>query len=633
MISYRGTPVAEGVAAGELYLPDALAPASPSPGDPIAAITETEVRAAFTAVASERAALAATLRAAGREHEADIVEIGALIAADPALSGPVLETMTLPAAGTSPAAAYGTDTAVPLPDADGADTKAGVPLSVAVAAVQDAAEAQAAILESLPDPDLAQRAGDVRQIGAAVVARLTGGTVLPPPDGPFILVRREVDPADLIRLADAAAAADPASGRRTGTLVGAVSVAGGASSHAAIVARGLGLPMLTGVDAEVLAARAAGTEGRPGRPALLDATAGSLVIDPDPADLERAEAHQVLARVSAETREPGPLSATGFQGRVATADGELVTVLCNVASAAETRLGLANGAAGVGLLRTEIPFTHAAGWPTRAEHLAQLAPILGCLRGRRAVVRLLDFAGDKIPPFPGAEGLPAFLAAPGALAAQLAAILEAGADAELAIMIPMVRSLDEVDHVRRELAAAAKTAGVDAPPLGMMVELAATAAAAAAFAPHADFFSIGTNDLTADVLRRARVALRPSDASERSVLSAIAHVTRVAGEAGIGLSVCGDAAADESVLPLLLGVGVRTVSVGAANVSKVGNWITRTDASKAVIPDARLRFVPDFRRGSSGKRGQRQRAPAVRGRTGPRRRGRRRGRERPRGPP
>ena len=84
-------------------------------------------------------------------------------------------------------------------------------------------------------------------------------------------------------------------------------------------------------------------------------------------------------------------------------------------------------------------------------------------------------------------------------------------------MIPMVRSLDEVEHVRRELTAAAKAAGVDAPPLGMMVELAATAAAAAGCARHVDFFSIGTNDLTADVLGRARVALGPSEASERTV--------------------------------------------------------------------------------------------------------------------
>jgi phosphoenolpyruvate-protein kinase (PTS system EI component) len=98
-------------------------------------------------------------------------------------------------------------------------------------------------------------------------------------------------------------------------------------------------------------------------------------------------------------------------------------VLCNVASAAETRLGLSGGAAGVGLLLTEIPFTRARGWPSRADHLAALEPVLRLLAGQRAVVRLLDFSGDKVPPFDGAEGLGAFL---GALGAQLAAILQAG---------------------------------------------------------------------------------------------------------------------------------------------------------------------------------------------------------------
>jgi phosphoenolpyruvate-protein kinase (PTS system EI component) len=212
--------------------------------------------------------------------------------------------------------------------------------------------------------------------------------------------------------------------------------------------------------------------------------------------------------------------------------------------------------------------------------------VLTLLRGRRAVVRLLDFAGDKVPPFPGAAGLAAFLHAPGALAAQLAAILQAGAGTDLAIMIPMVRSLAEVDLVRAQLAKAAKAAGADPPPLGMMVELAATAAAARAFAGSVDFFSIGTNDLTADVLRRDRSVLRPSDAAEPMVLTSVASVVRAAGEAGIGLSVCGDAAADPAVLPLLLSIGVRTVSVGAAKVPAVARWIARADTTRAAVPDA-----------------------------------------------
>lgn len=534
MIAYRGNPVSEGVATGELYLPDAAAVTEALTGT----VTADDVRAAFAAVAAERHALADRLRAAGRDHEADIVTIGALMAADPALSAPALDALATASA--------------PVVD-----------LAAAAAAITAAAEAQAAILEALPDPDLAQRASDVRQVATAVSAALAGGvSMAPPPEAAFILVRAEVDPADLIRLVDG------------GHLVGAVSVGGGASSHAAIIARGLGLPMLAGADPAVLTAAA-------GRPAILDGGSGDLLVDPAPADLARV-------------RAAGDAAATGVAGAARTADGELVTILCNVASAAETRLGLANGAAGVGLLRTEISFTHATGWPTRAEHLAALTPVLSLLRGKRVIVRLLDFAGDKVPPFAGAEGLPAFLRAPGALAAQLAAILEAGAGTDLAIMIPMVRSLEEVDLVRAELAQATKAVGVDPPPLGMMVELAATAESAPAFAGGVDFFSIGTNDLTADVLRRDRSTLRPSDASQRKVLAAIATTVRAAREAGIGLSVCGDAAADPAVLPQLLALGVRTVSVGAAKVPAVARWIAQvresgladTGSGRTTIPDA-----------------------------------------------
>ncbi len=525
MTAYRGTPVSEGVAAGELYLPDAPA----GTGTAAVTVTADEVRAAFAAVAAERQALAGQLRAAGRDHEADIVAVGGLIAADPALSGPALAALS-----------------------------GRVPLATAAGAVTAAAQAQAAILESLPDPDLAQRAGDVRQVAAAVIARLGGSAAAgPPPGTAFILVRADVDPADLIRLADG------------GNLAGAVSVGGGASSHAAIIARGLGLPMLAGADPRVVTVPG-------GRPAVIDATRGELRIGP-------------------ATEAPGPGSAgpggaarhaAFVDGRAYTADGELVTVLCNAASAAETRLGLANGAAGVGLLRTEIPFTHAAGWPSRADHLAALIPVLSLLAGRRAVVRLLDFAGDKVPPFPGAEGLPAFLNAPGALAAQLGAILAAGSGTELAVMIPMVRVPGEVELVRAALANAAAAAGVPPPPLGMMVELAATARSAPAFAGSAGFFSIGTNDLTADVLGRDRSALGPADAAEHAVLTAIGEVVRAARQAGIGLSVCGDAAADPAVLPLLLDLGVRTVSVGAAKVPAVARWIAGYTSPPAGRPPA-----------------------------------------------
>jgi phosphoenolpyruvate-protein kinase (PTS system EI component) len=509
---YLGQPVSEGIGTGQIYLGDASGVrvgADPNPD-------EGDLRAAFAAVARERAALAARLRERGQDLQAGIVDIGALIAADPALIGPAIDAVRAGADG--------------------------------IAAVTAAAEAQAAVLAALPDPDLAQRAGDVRQVATAVLDHLRGTSVPPPPAGTFILVRREVDPADLIRLAEDG-------------LAGAVSVAGGASSHAAIVARGLGLPMLAGADPAVLAAAA-------GHHAILDAAAGELIVDPPELVLA-----SLPARAAPDRRAPQD---------VRTADGEPVTLLCNVASAAETRLGLSGGAAGVGLLRTEIAFTGASGWPSEAGHLAQLTPVLGLLAGRTAVVRLLDFSGDKIPPFLDhgeQQGLAALLRAPGALEDQLRAILRAGAGTRLAVLVPMVTSLDEVAHVRAALAKAAAEVGVGPPELGIMVEVASTAAAAAEFAPAVDFFSIGTNDLASEVLGldRADPGTRPALAADPRVLALIERVA----QAGVKVSVCGDAAADPLVLPLLLGLGVRTLSVGAARVPQVADWIAATDTRAA----------------------------------------------------
>jgi phosphoenolpyruvate-protein kinase (PTS system EI component) len=532
---YRGQPVSEGTGLGEIYLGDPPGGTGDANGRPQSQhhATEDDVRAGFAAVARDRAALAERLRSRGEDLQAGIVDIAALIAADPALIGPAID-----------AARAG---------ADGA------------AAVKAAAEAQAALLAALPDPDLAQRAGDVRQVATAVLEHLCGTSAAPPPSGEFILVRREVDPADLIRLAEAG-------------LAGAVSVGGGASSHAAIIARGLGLPMLAGADPRVLAAAA-------GHHAILDTSAGELIVDPGDPELAAARA---ATSAAPGVRTAPTATAAGADPDVRTADGEPVTLLCNVASAAETRLGLSGGAAGVGLLRTEIPFTGASGWPSEAGHLAQLTPVLSLLEGRLAVVRLLDFSGDKVPPFlanrPDREqGLTALLGTPGILRDQLSAILLAGRKTRLAVLVPMVRTLDEVRRVRAALAEAAADAGLDPPELGIMVEVAATAAAAAAFAPAVDFFSIGTNDLASEVLGldRADPGTRPALAADPRVLTLIEHVVRAARTAGVKVSVCGDAAADPLVLPLLLGLGVRTLSVGAARVPQVARWIGDTDTKAA----------------------------------------------------
>jgi phosphoenolpyruvate-protein kinase (PTS system EI component) len=154
----------------------------------------------------------------------------------------------------------------------------------------------------------------------------------------------------------------------------------------------------------------------------------------------------------------------------------------------------------------------------------------------------------------------------------------------------MVTSLDEVARVRAALASAAAEAGPALPQLGIMVEVAATAAAAAAFADAVDFFSIGTNDLTSEVLGldRADPRARPALAADPRVLTLIQNVIQAARPAGVRVSVCGDAAADPLVLPLLLGLGVRTLSVGAARVPQVAGWIAAADTTAAARQAAEI---------------------------------------------
>ena len=526
---YQGVPVSGGKAAGQLYPGGPQGNGRPAGPD--------EVAAAFAAVAQDRSALAQQLRQDQRDEQADIVAIGGLIAADPTLIEPAVAAVR-----------------------DGAD---------AAAAVERSAAVQAAAIAALANPDLAARADDVRQVANAVLARLAGGGTSPPPAGDFILVGREADPADLIRLAESG-------------LVGAVSVSGGANSHAAIIARGLGIPMLAGSDPEVLAVRA-------GQAAILDAVAGQLIVDPSPQELAAVAPPGIPARASG-TRGGGHGSAApGTPPR--TRDGQEITLLCNVASATETRLGLASGATGVGLLRTEIPFLKATGWPSEADHRAALDPVLSLLTGRPAVVRLLDFGGDKTPPFLAGQGagLAMLLRHPHALGDQLRAVLRSGRDTRLHVMVPMVSSPDEVAVVRTALADAAAEVGAVLPALGMMVEVAATAAAADAFTPVADFFSIGTNDLTSQVLGidRADPRMRPALAADPRVLALISRVVKAADAAGVSVSVCGDAAADPDVLPLLIGLGVRTLSVGAARLADVAERIAAADAADCAAVAAR----------------------------------------------
>ncbi len=484
-------------------------------GEPATA-SPAQVDAAFDAVAARLRCTAQAMRARGDNGTpADILEATALIADDPDLRAAAV-----------------------------AAVESGVPADRAVA---DAAERYAAVLAALPDPTLAARAADVRQVGRRVVQQLRaegGGGNGPEP---VILVAEELGADDLL---------EPAM-----VVAGAVSRLGGPTAHVAIVARALGVPLLFGVSVP------SATEGRP---AVLDTVTATLTIDPPAHRLEAARRSEAAAR---ERRQ----ALAGQRDLPAvTRDGVPVTLLVNVSTAADAVAGLAAGAQGAGLVRTEVAFLSARGWPTRAEHAAALRPVLAALSGHPATVRTLDFAPDKLPPFLWGtssrhRGLELMLATPHSLADQFAAILDEADGAGLRIMIPMVTTVAQLERCRELLTAAAAERGVPAPPLGAMIELPEAVAAVDELATAADFLSLGSNDLTAALLGldRRDPALTPARIADPTVLAAVVAVVRAARRHERDVSVCGDAAGDPALVPLLLGAGCRTLSMAPTALDEV----------------------------------------------------------------
>jgi phosphoenolpyruvate-protein phosphotransferase len=534
--TFRGVPASEGVAAGVVRVLGRALPAQ--------AATEMDVDGALDAAARELQFTSDRLRAAGHEAEAEIVSVGVLIAEDPVLRDDARERV---AAGHDPAQAITTAT-----------------------------ERHAVAMEALRDPMLRERAADIRQVGRRAVAVLRGAPE-PTPDEGVVLVANELGPAEVMGLGG-------------GGVVAGVAVRGGANSHAAIVARTLGLPLVLGVDADVL-------EAEDGVPIVVDADAGEVSIEPPEADVSRARA----AMDAAARRREALAAERGLPAE--TLDGRRVTLLCNVATEAETRMGLEAGAEGVGLLRTELTFLEADDWPDEDAHRRVLDPILDLLEGKRAIVRVLDFGGDKVPPFLARDlpftaahvrGLPALLRAKDALASQVRAALRSGRETLLGILVPMVTSIREVRLAREIVEGAVKETGAGMPEVGVMVEVPSAALLADRLAAELDFLAIGTNDLTEHALGISRrdPASRPALGAHPSVLTLINRVARAGQENGCAVRVCGEAAADPLVLPLLVGLGIETLSMSPSKVDEVRARVRRLSA-KECAATARAALAAD----------------------------------------
>ncbi|HEX7735444.1 MAG TPA: phosphoenolpyruvate--protein phosphotransferase [Ktedonobacteraceae bacterium] len=425
----------------------------------------------------------------------------------------------------------------------------------AAAAITRVAASYAEQLARLPDPYLAARADDVREAGRRIVAELRGTTSTIVLDRPSILVARDLSPAELVGL-------DPT------LLLAVVAETGSATGHLAIVAQGLDIPAVVGVQGALAEMSAPCT-------LIVDGEQGSVTLDPGPQQLTATR-----QRLEQAARERHTLEI--FRDRPGlTADKTWVEVFANIGSLAEAQKAVEMGAEGVGLFRTE--FLAAQGLPSEEAQFQIYNEIASLLRSP-LIVRTFDIGGDKpvpglaIPaednPFLGWRGIRLGLDRPDEVfLPQIRALLRAASKHDVRIMLPMVATPQEVEDALRLIARARnelEQAGytLNHVPLGIMVETPAAALTLDQFTGLIDFASIGTNDLVQYTYAVDRTNTRVRDRARplgTAILRLIAQVCQV----GVPVAVCGQLASDPAAIPLLVGLGVRELSVAPARVSSV----------------------------------------------------------------
>ncbi|WP_063534700.1 phosphoenolpyruvate--protein phosphotransferase [Burkholderia sp. MSMB1589WGS] len=437
-----------------------------------------------------------------------------------------------------------------------------------------ATEAQAGRLAALSDPLLAARATDLRDVARRVLRHLgeTGdGAAAGGAGAPSILIAEDLTPSDTAQL-------DPA------VTLGFCTVAGGPTSHTAILARTLGVPAVVACGATLMGVA-------DGACAVLDGNAGRLYVGVSARDAERAR--QVEQRLADERRRASANRALP----AATLDGHVIEIGANITRPAQVADALAQGADGVGLMRTEFLFLERRDAPDEDEQYACYKQMVDASGGRRLIIRTLDIGGDKqVPylnlpheanPFLGVRGLRLCLRRPDLFVPQLRALYRAAKAGPLWIMFPMVSTLDEA----RDALALAETvrAELDAPkvPLGIMVETPSAAALADHFAQVVDFFSIGTNDLTQYVLaidREHPELARLAESLHPAVLRMIRQTVDGARRHRKWVGVCGGLAGDPLGASILAGLGVDELSMSARDVAAVKTRLrgARLDALQAL---------------------------------------------------
>jgi phosphocarrier protein FPr len=424
-------------------------------------------------------------------------------------------------------------------------------------------------LAALRNQLLAQRANDLRDVGLRVLSELTGADI-----------RQPEYPSDAVLIAEDLTPSDTAALDRS-RVMGFCTTRGGATSHVAILARSLGIPALAGIEPAAL-------ELVNGALVILDGSKGTLRTNATPEEVARIR----RAQERAEQRRKADL-ARAHEPAV-TLDGKRIEVLANIGGVKDAAQVGELGGEGVGLLRSEFLFMERADAPTEEEQFQTYKSIILAVGpDRPIIIRTLDVGGDKplsylpIPkednPFLGERGVRVGLDRPEILRTQVRAILRAAASGgdKVRVMFPMIATIGELRDVKAILVEEAANLGVRSVPAGIMVEVPAAAIMAQQFAREADFFSIGTNDLTQYTLAmdRGHPKLAPQvDGLSPAVLKLIAHTVNGARAAAaaaaadgrtVHVGVCGGIASDPCAVPILLGIGVDELSVSLPAIPAV----------------------------------------------------------------
>ncbi|HUL08422.1 MAG TPA: phosphoenolpyruvate--protein phosphotransferase [Candidatus Acidoferrum sp.] len=426
----------------------------------------------------------------------------------------------------------------------------------------------------LDDAYLAARAADIREVGDRLIRNLTrtpyqAFSLLP---AGSIVIAEDITPADTALM-------DPE------VIGGFATAVGGTESHTAIMARSLGLPAVLGLADFV-------PQVRTGDLIVVDGSAGRVVVRPKPATLTDYERRRgEFARAARQLAGLKRLPAV-------TRDGTAVTLLANLELPREAEAAVAAGAEGVGLLRTEFLFMNRPDLPDEEEQYQALRAILKAMDGRPVTVRTLDVGGDKLAasldvqpgganPALGLRAIRLSLKMTDLLETQLAAILRAGAHGPVRILLPMVSAVSEARQVREILAGVVRRLkrrnvriADPLPPLGVMIEIPGAALAADALAQVADFFAVGTNDLTMYTLaidRGDEQVAHLYNPLHPAVLRLIQFTTEAALRARIPISVCGEIAGDPRYAALLLGLGIRELSMATTALARVKQRIRGLD--------------------------------------------------------